>query len=66
MRKKRFLIALLPFISLMIIPSVVQAATITLCALDKDTYHQGQTGYIKVTIYNDNDDKIRVTELTDH
>lgn len=64
MHKKRLLIALLPFLSLMIIPSVVQAATITLCTLDKDTYYQGQTGYIKVTIYNDKNNKIKITELT--
>jgi len=48
----------------MTVPFVVQAATITVCTFDKDTYHQGETGYITVTIYNDKDDKIRVTELT--
>ena len=63
MRNKRLLIVLLPFLSLMIIP-FVQAATITACTFDKDTYNQGETGYITVTIYNDEETKIRVTELT--
>jgi len=49
---------------LMIIPFVAYATTITSCTFDKDTYHQGQTGYIKVTMYNDGDSKIEVTELT--
>ncbi len=63
MRNRRLLIVLLPFLSLMIIP-FVQAATITACTFDKDTYNQGETGYITVTIYNDEETKIRVTELT--
>ena len=48
----------------MSIPFAVQAATITSCTFDKDAYNQGETGYITVTIYNDKDNKIRVTELT--
>jgi hypothetical protein len=48
----------------MMIPFVVQAATITSSNFDRDTYKQGETGYITVTVYNDKDDKIRVTELT--
>lgn len=64
MHIKRLLIALLPFLSLMMIPFVVQAATITSSNFDRDTYKQGETGYITVTVYNDKDDKIRVTELT--
>ena len=63
MRTKRLLILLLPLIALMVIP-LVQAATITACTFDKDTYNQGETGYITVTIYNDEETKIRVTELT--
>ena len=61
---KKLLTVLLPFLSLMVIPFVVQAATITICDFDECTYHQGDTGDIAVTIYNDKDDKIRVTELT--
>jgi hypothetical protein len=47
----------------MIVP-FVQAATMTACTFDKDAYNQGETGYITVTIYNDEETKIRVTELT--
>ncbi|UCE29174.1 MAG: hypothetical protein JSV85_00040, partial [Candidatus Bathyarchaeota archaeon] len=43
---------------------IVQAATITACTFDKDTYHQGETGFISTIIYNDKDREIRVTELT--
>jgi hypothetical protein len=64
MCKKRLLIALLTLLSLMAIPLAAQAATITACTFDRDTYKQGETGYIKVTIFNDADSKIRVTELT--
>jgi hypothetical protein len=48
----------------LITPFVTQAATITTCTFDKETYHQGQPGPITVTIYHDKDHKIRVTELT--
>jgi len=47
----------------MIIP-FVQATTITACTFDKDTYSQGETGHITVTLYNDDDGKIRITELS--
>jgi len=63
MHKKRLLTMLLSLL-LMIIPFVAHATTITSCTFDKDTYHQGQTGYITVTIYNDKDSKIKITELT--
>jgi hypothetical protein len=63
MHKKRLLTMLLSLF-LMIIPFVAYATTITSCTFDKDTYHQGQTGYITVTMYNDEDSKIKVTELT--
>jgi len=42
----------------------VQATTITVCTFDRDAYNQGETGYVTVTIYNDKETKIRVTELT--
>lgn len=48
----------------MIIPSITQAATITGCTFDKAAYSQGETGYVTATIYNNEEDKIRVTELT--
>jgi len=63
MPRKKLLIVLLLFLFLMIIP-LGQATTITSCTFDKDTYKQGQSGYITVTIYNDEEYKIRVTELT--
>jgi len=62
--KKRILIILLPFLYLTILPFIARAATITICAFDRNVYNQGETGYITVSIYNDKDDKIRVTELT--
>ncbi len=40
-----------------------QAATITSCTFDKEVYEQGDTGVISVAVHNDQDDKIRVTEL---
>ena len=61
---KKLWVFLPTLLFLMVIPIVVHAATITVCTFDKDTYQQGQTGYITATIYNDKDDKIRVTELT--
>ena len=61
---KKLLIVTLPLISLLIIPFVVQGATITACTFDKDVYKQGEIGYIAVSIYNDKDNTIRVTELT--
>jgi sporulation-control protein spo0M len=62
--QKKLLIVLLSFLSLMTIPFVVNAATITSCTLDKETYLQGQTGYMTVRIYNDKEDEIQITELT--
>lgn len=64
MSKKFVLVALLSFAVLMSAFRTANAATITSATLDKDVYLGGQTGYISVTVYNDKDDKIRVTELT--
>jgi len=61
---KKLLIVTLPLLSLLIIPFVVQGATITTCTFDKDAYQQGEIGYITISIYNDKDIKIRITELT--
>ncbi len=63
MINKRLLVVLLLFLYLVTIP-FVQASTITSCTLDKDTYNQGEAGYITVSIYNDENEKIRITELT--
>ena len=59
MGKKRILAMLLPFLYFTIMPFVVRAATITVCSVDRNIYNQGETGYITVTLYNDEDDKIR-------
>lgn len=64
MSRKQILIMLLPFLCLTIMPFVAEAATITICTFDRNVYHQGETGYITVSLYNDEDDNIRVTELT--
>ena len=64
MSVKRLLVALLTFLILMTVPIAVEATMITACTFDKNTYHQGETGYITVTIYNDKEDKIRVTDLS--
>ena len=61
--KKRISLVLLPFLLLMVIP-LVKATTITTCTFDKKSYYQGETGFISVTIINDQEYKIRITELT--
>ena len=64
MDMRRIPIVLLAFFCVAIIPSVAQATTITSCTFDKKPYYPGQTGYIAVTLYNDQDSKIRITDLT--
>ena len=64
MNKKRMLMLLLPLACVISMSVSVQAATITACTSNKTTYRQGETGYLTVTIYNEFDTKIRVTELT--
>jgi len=64
MYKKLLLLTLLSLFALVAIPQVARAATMSSCTLDKDTYLQGETCVIAVTIYNDENDKIRVTELS--
>ena len=61
--RRKILVFLLSLLSLIVVPSIVQAATITVCTFDKDVYLQGQTGYLTVTIHNDKNEKIRITEL---
>jgi hypothetical protein len=61
---KKLVIVTLHLLSLFIIPFVVQGATITTCTFDKDAYRQGEIGSIKISIYNDEVTKIRITELT--
>ncbi len=64
MNRKQLLVTLLTLLSLMTVPLAVQATAITTCTFDKDIYHQGETGYITATIYNDKEDTIRITELS--
>ena len=48
----------------MILPIVVNAATIPTCEFNREIYYQGESGYLTVTVFNDEENKIRVTELT--
>jgi len=64
MWKKQVSIALILVCSLVLISSIAQAATISACTFDKDWYYPGQTGYIAVTIYNDEASTIRVNKLS--
>ena len=64
MWKKRISIALMLVGFLGLISSIAQAATIIECTFDKDWYYPGQTGYIAVTVYNDEESTIRVTKLS--
>jgi hypothetical protein len=64
MSKTRLLVLLLPLAYLTLVSLNVHAATIAACTFDKTTYNQGEPGYLTVTVYNDFEVKIRVTELT--
>lgn len=58
------LVVTLPLLCLLMSLSHVNAAEITSCVLDSEVYLQGQSGYVKVDVYNNMDDKIRVTQIT--
>ncbi len=62
--RKKLLFILIPILWLAVFPSAAKAATIESCTLDKEKYNQGQVGYITVEVFNDDDDKIRIVELT--
>ena len=64
MWKRRVSVALMLVCYLVLVSSSVQAATITACAFDKDWYYPGQTGYVAVTVYNDEESTIRVDKLS--
>jgi hypothetical protein len=64
MNNMRLLVIVLPLICLMLVPAIARAGTITTCTFSKDSYNQGDTGYISVTVYNDKEETIRVIELT--
>lgn len=63
MRKNLILIALVSLVCLVMVSSSAYSATITTCTLD-ESYYPGQTGYVAVTVYNDEESKIRIPELT--
>lgn len=64
MNKKLAFVSLLSFLALMGILQSAKAATIPSASLDRDIYFAGETGYITVSVYNDESDIIRVTELS--
>lgn len=64
MQKKAIIAIMLPILCLLASLSYVNAIEITSCVLDSEVYLQGQSGYAKVDIYNNMDDKIRVTQTT--
>ncbi|MGB9135238.1 MAG: hypothetical protein WCC63_06625 [Candidatus Bathyarchaeia archaeon] len=61
---KKFLLIILPLLYLALTPAIAHAATITTCTFSKETYNQGNSGYITLTVYNDEEETIRVIELT--
>src|SRR3989304_1936385 len=64
MDRKTTLMLLLSSLTLISAIQAVSAASITAASLDRAEYLAGQKGYISVTIYNDESEKIRVTELS--
>jgi uncharacterized protein YraI len=64
MYKKTLLIASLFFLALMVVPQVANAATMTSVGPDHDSYKPGDTCVLYVTIYNDENARIRVTQLS--
>jgi hypothetical protein len=64
MNKKLAFVSLLSFLALMSVLQSAKAATIPSAALDREVYLAGETGYITVSVYNDETDKIRVTEVS--
>jgi len=64
MWKRRISITLTLVCALVLLSSTAQAATIIECTFDKDWYYPGQTGYIAVTVYNDEASTIRVNKLS--
>jgi hypothetical protein len=64
MLKQKSIMFFLVFSLLVLLPTLVQAASITNCLLDREVYLQGESGYISVSVYNDEENIIRVTEIT--
>lgn len=64
MKRKMALVLLVSLIAYLGIIQAARAASITTASPDRTEYLAGQTGYISVTVYNDESEKIRVTELS--
>ena len=64
LNKKLALTLLLSFIAVAIVFPTVKGAEITSATPNEETYLGGQTGYISVSIYNDKNTNISVTELS--
>jgi hypothetical protein len=64
LNKKLAFLSLLSLLALVSVLQSVKATTIPSAALDRDVYLAGETGYVTVSVYNDENDIIRVTELS--
>lgn len=64
MNRKFALILMLVVVSFSGVLHTVTAASITSGDLDKDVYLAGQTGTISLAVYNENSQKIRITEMS--
>ena len=60
----KLLLAIVPLLYLALTPAIARAATITACTLSRETYYQGNSGTITLSVYNNLEETIRVTELT--
>jgi hypothetical protein len=61
---KKIVMTLLSILAFVGMIQAAIATSITTASPDKTAYLAGQTGYISANIYNDKNEKIRVTELT--
>ncbi len=64
MQKRAMLVVLIPLLCLLMSQSLANAAEISSCGLDSEVYLQGQSGYVKVDVYNNLGDKIRISNVT--
>ena len=64
MKRKFAIVLMLAIVSFLCILPTVAAASITSVDVDKDVYLAGQTGTISLAVYNENNQQIRITELS--
>ncbi|UCH32274.1 MAG: hypothetical protein JSV05_02520 [Candidatus Bathyarchaeota archaeon] len=62
MIRRKTLTVLLTLFCLTLVPLIVDAATIPSCSFNRDIYTQGDTGYITITVVNDEESTIRITD----